>query len=53
MEPFQAGKLATELPCEHIFCATCIRAWLKNNDTCPVCRYKFPEHQTYLTNVQE
>jgi len=26
------------------------RSGFKKNDTCPVCRYKFPDHQTYLTS---
>eukprot|EP00210_Caulerpa_lentillifera_P000100 g96.t1 len=51
MDAFKPGIRKKELPCKHMFCCSCITEWLKDNDTCPVCRYKFPEHQTYLKNL--
>eukprot|EP00210_Caulerpa_lentillifera_P003768 g3600.t1 len=53
MESFGSGTLTLELPCKHMFCRCCISEWLKENDTCPICRYKFPEHETYLTNLHD
>eukprot|EP01062_Namystynia_karyoxenos_P014377 TRINITY_DN15177_c0_g1_i1.p1 TRINITY_DN15177_c0_g1~~TRINITY_DN15177_c0_g1_i1.p1 ORF type:complete len:248 (+),score=41.34 TRINITY_DN15177_c0_g1_i1:97-744(+) len=32
------GELATQLPCEHMFCPECIRQWLQINGSCPICR---------------
>lgn len=34
------GKQVAELNCsaKHIFHADCLKEWLKNNDTCPMCR---------------
>ena len=29
-----------QLPCLHYFHESCILAWLKNNNTCPTCRYQ-------------
>jgi len=51
METFKSGAQCTKLPCEHLFCTACIKEWLKNNNTCPVCRYKFPDSQTQLTSM--
>lgn len=40
---FEDEKLIMQLPCEHFFCANgCITDWLKEYDTCPVCRAKVP-----------
>jgi len=30
----------TTLECKHSFCTDCITKWLKENDTCPVCRHQ-------------
>lgn len=26
------------LPCEHVFCSTCIEKWNENHDKCPICQ---------------
>ncbi|EIE26699.1 hypothetical protein COCSUDRAFT_59218 [Coccomyxa subellipsoidea C-169] len=46
MDCFSRGTHMTRLPCEHRFCSTCIRKWLHDHRTCPVCRYEFPDCQT-------
>ena len=40
-EQFKDEQLVVKLPCKHIFCkGECILEWLKNNDSCPLCRAK-------------
>jgi len=40
-EQFKDEQLVVRLPCNHIFCkGECILEWLKNNDSCPLCRAK-------------
>ena len=48
LENFKRSCRILQLPCEHRFCSTCIRKWLHNHRTCPVCRYEFPDQQTVL-----
>ena len=30
------------MPCGHIFHPDCLKPWLENNNTCPVCRFDLP-----------
>lgn len=46
MDTFKRGTKILQLPCEHRFCQLCIRKWLYDHRTCPVCRYEFPDSQT-------
>jgi hypothetical protein len=46
-EQFKDEQLVVTLPCKHIFCeGTCILEWLKNNDSCPLCRAKVSSETT-------
>lgn len=40
LEEFKAGCRATRMLCGHLFCTICIREWLREANTCPVCRYE-------------
>eukprot|EP01024_Parvocaulis_polyphysoides_P037466 TRINITY_DN3338_c0_g2_i1.p2 TRINITY_DN3338_c0_g2~~TRINITY_DN3338_c0_g2_i1.p2 ORF type:complete len:160 (-),score=12.02 TRINITY_DN3338_c0_g2_i1:356-835(-) len=51
MEEVAGGQTITELPCKHSYCTKCIQQWLKDNDTCPICRWKFPTNQTQLVGL--
>lgn len=46
LEWMELGNLATTLPCKHIFHDNCVVTWLKERNTCPMCRRtieKIPE----------
>ncbi|XP_072050849.1 E3 ubiquitin-protein ligase RNF181-like [Amphiura filiformis] len=40
--PFQIGDKCKELPCKHQFHHRCILPWLKQTNSCPVCRHELP-----------
>ena len=48
LDNFKRGCKILQLPCEHRFCSTCIRRWLHNHRTCPVCRFEFPDQHTTM-----
>lgn len=35
-----AVELAIRLPCRHVMGSVCLTSWLKNSNTCPLCRYE-------------
>lgn len=37
-EEFEIGEIAKCLPCEHYFHPNCVIPWLKQCNSCPVCR---------------
>ena len=36
-QPFESGDRVGDLPCNHIFHADCLKAWLKRRNACPLC----------------
>jgi hypothetical protein len=34
----------SQLKCDHMYCESCIRAWLKENNCCPLCRFVIDEN---------
>uniref|UniRef100_A0A6B2LNI2 RING-type domain-containing protein n=1 Tax=Arcella intermedia TaxID=1963864 RepID=A0A6B2LNI2_9EUKA len=39
---FQKDEEGTKLPCGHLYHYDCILPWLKQHNTCPMCRYELP-----------
>ncbi|KAK4504818.1 hypothetical protein PRZ48_002780 [Zasmidium cellare] len=51
MDEAAIGSIVTELPCGHWFHHDCVKAWLKEHDTCPQCRQGImPKDQSADTN---
>ena len=42
VEELSIGKEAIFMPCGHSFDPECLKPWLKDHNTCPVCRFKLP-----------
>ena len=42
---FQLPNNPVALKCNHCFCRQCVSRWLKENNTCPICRRIAVEHK--------
>eukprot|EP00932_Pfiesteria_piscicida_P002311 SRR837773.12248.p1 GENE.SRR837773.12248~~SRR837773.12248.p1 ORF type:complete len:451 (+),score=23.43 SRR837773.12248:33-1385(+) len=40
LEDYCIGQRATRMFCGHLFCTTCIREWLRQANSCPICRFE-------------
>lgn len=38
LDPFCAGEVVRQLPCDHMFHSNCIDRWLRKKASCPECR---------------
>ena len=45
LEKCKDGKDSCELPCKHAFDRACLVNWLKDHDSCPVCRVKLDQNR--------
>ena len=57
LDEFKEGDSLIELPCKHLFNETNIKSWVKEKQTCPVCRHNLINvsnvNATYTHNEEE
>jgi len=49
---FEIGEEIIKLPCSHIFSLNSLEEWLKEKQTCPVCRHELKKDRTTAINTQ-
>ncbi|KAK4456683.1 hypothetical protein QBC42DRAFT_190428 [Cladorrhinum samala] len=50
VEDMVKGEKATVLPCNHFFHGECVTPWLKEHNTCPVCRHSVETEEEPIKN---
>ena len=55
MEKYIKNDSVIQLECDHMFHKSCLKIWLQNHNTCPVCRYdiknKFEEYKMLINKL--
>ncbi|XP_024540733.1 E3 ubiquitin-protein ligase RZF1-like [Selaginella moellendorffii] len=46
-EKFELDSAVKQIPCKHCYHLECLREWMENNDSCPMCSAKLPKPITF------
>ncbi|PWA84496.1 RING/U-box superfamily protein [Artemisia annua] len=47
------GNVVNQLPCHHLYHPSCIKPWLSNRNTCPLCRFEVPTDDVDYENSKQ
>jgi hypothetical protein len=51
-EDLEEGCRVTSMPCGHLFHAACLTPWLRQHNTCPMCRFHLPADDPVTDRVR-
>jgi len=52
-DEFSIGEECLSMPCNHYFHGDCLIPWLKERNSCPVCRYELPTDDADFENMKK
>ena len=52
-DEFNIGEECLSMPCNHYFHGDCLIPWLKERNSCPICRYELPTDDADFENMKK
>jgi hypothetical protein len=53
LKNFKKNTKVRKLPCGHLFDEKCLQPWLKQNSTCPICKFELKPEEENEDNYDE
>ncbi|XP_060847007.1 RING finger protein 151-like isoform X2 [Rhopalosiphum padi] len=50
---FDVFEKPSELNCSHVFCFKCVKNWMRNNRSCPICRRTILDSPVVCTMLEK